>query len=494
MEGQKVDKHSLPHNYILNEKYKLDRVIGEGGFGITYAGICLANQSQVAVKEYFPAQFAARNDGEDTAALHVYKGDKALQFKKGMEYFMHESEILKKYSYLEGMVTVIETLEANNTAYIVMEFVEGITLARYVRENGVFSYDDLVELMSPIIKSLAQIHRQGIIHRDISPENIQIGLDNKFYLLDFGAAKNLGDNSGHNTVIFKQGYAPLEQYTGEGKYGPWTDVYAIAATMCTALTGVNMDDAVSRLQSDSPDAYLDRLGNLEDWQAAALKKALSLSISGRYQNMESFLLALTVPPSMEEQETQMQLIVSPSESEVLSARKKMRITLVVCVVLMIVIAGGAAYIWMQRNGSVSASGDTGTQAVSTAASTSEADATEKTTTRTKTGSEQSAKKSSTKTVTTESTKENTIQPSTEPYTPATTYDQSYSDYTVSPETTTVATTEAATTAAATEAATEKTTAGVTTEGAATTEDKYGFIHAEEPDSEDDDKYDFIGAE
>lgn len=218
-------------------------------------------------------------------------------------HFKHEAEILKQYSYLDGMVTVLDTSEANHTAYIIMEFVEGITLSQYIRENGVFSYNELVQLMTPIMKSLAQIHRQGIIHRDISPENIQIGLDNRFYLLDFGAAKELDNQAPQNTIIFKQGYAPPEQYTGGGKQGPWTDVYALAATMYTALAGEQPIDAVLRMQQDEMETEYSKLSGVTDWQRNALKKGLELKPAERYQNMEIFLADLSVKPRIEEQKT-----------------------------------------------------------------------------------------------------------------------------------------------------------------------------------------------
>ena len=296
-------KRALPDSYILCKRYRIGQEIGEGGFGITYSGTRLSDDRRVAIKEYFPAQYASREDGCADSCLHIFYGEKSVQFQKGLVHFKHEAEILQQYSYLDGMVTVLDTSEANNTAYIIMEFVEGITLSQYVRENGVFSYNELVQLMTPIMKSLAQIHRQGIIHRDISPENIQIGLDNRFYLLDFGAAKELDNQAPQNTIIFKQGYAPPEQYTGGGKQGPWTDVYALAATMYTALAGEQPIDAVLRMQQDEMETEYSKLSGVTDWQRNALKKGLELKPAERYQNMETFLADLSVMPRIEEQKT-----------------------------------------------------------------------------------------------------------------------------------------------------------------------------------------------
>lgn len=351
MEGQKQIKRALTRGQMLVDEYRIDSVIGEGGFGITYSGVRRSDQHRVAIKEYFPSQYASREDAAVDAGLHVFGGDKAVQFEKGLAHFMHEAEILKRYSYLEGMVTVLDTCKANNTAYIVMEYVDGITLAQYIRENGVFAYDELVELVTPIIKSLAQIHRQGVIHRDISPENIQIGLDNSFYLLDFGAAKQLDGQKRQNTVIFKQGYAPPEQYTGDGKQGAWTDVYALASTMYTALCGKTLDDAVHRMQRKDDDAIESDLVMLEDWQRNALKKGLELEPSHRYQNMEAFLLALTVKPSIEERITQVSGTVDTTGEDlgVPAGRKRIYAFVIAGIMAMLIIII-TAIVYKGRNG------------------------------------------------------------------------------------------------------------------------------------------------
>ena len=349
MEEQRIKKRALPESYVLEGKYKIGQVIGEGGFGITYSGTRLSDHLRVAVKEYFPAQCAAREDGYADSELHIFCGEKSLQFEKGLAYFKHEAEILKKYSYLDGMVTVLDTCETNKTAYIVMEFVEGITLAQYIRENGVFSYDELIDLMTPIIKSLAQIHRQGVIHRDISPENIQIGLDDRFYLLDFGAAKKFDQNSPQNTVIFKHGYAPPEQYTGDGRQGPWTDVYALASTIYTALSGEALADAVVRMQAEDEDSCCDKLSGITDWQRDALKKGLALKPSERYQNMEAFLTALAVRPALDEQRTQfVSTVHSPDEPDDKRKRTGLYVALIVCILVIVEIAGMAVVKWLNK--------------------------------------------------------------------------------------------------------------------------------------------------
>ena len=361
MGEQKGLKRALPDGYILCGGYRIGPVIGEGGFGITYSGTRLTDDSRVAIKEYFPAQYATREDGCADSGLHIFYGEKAVQFEKGLAHFNHEAEILKRYSYLEGMVTVLDTFEANHTAYIIMEFVEGITLSQYIRENGIFSYNELVQLMTPIMKSLAQIHRQGIIHRDISPENIQIGLDDHFYLLDFGAAKEVDNQNPQNTIIFKQGYAPPEQYTGGGKQGPWTDVYALAATMYTALAGEQPVDAVLRMQDDKMESECDKLVGLTDWQRKTLKKGLELKPAERYQNMETFLLDLSVMPQIEEQKTR---ISAEDEgyrqsTKAIRAKKWKRYSFVgwiMGVLFLAGLSGAAIHIWGGRTAATAEAG------------------------------------------------------------------------------------------------------------------------------------------
>lgn len=331
MEQQRIETRTLPQAYVLCDRYRIEKVIGEGGFGITYAGIRISDGLRVAIKEYFPAQ-------PEPEAIK----------EKGLQHFLHEAEILQKYSYLEGMVTVIDTCTANQTAYIVMEFVEGITLAQYVRENGTFGYDELLALMTPIMKSLSQIHRQGVIHRDISPENIQIGLDNRFYLLDFGAARQYAKQDSRNTVILKQGYAPPEQYTGKGKQGPWTDVYALAATMYTALAGEPPQDSVERLQHDDMDAYYARLKGMASWQIRALQKGLALNAAARYQNMESLLLALTVAPAIEDRKTRMVAKQPQAGNASLGIHKRYWVAVGLAVVVLGICIGSILYAAMHR--------------------------------------------------------------------------------------------------------------------------------------------------
>lgn len=319
----------LPLGTVLNGRYEIQNVLGEGGFAITY----LAKDGEkggkpVAVKEYFPSYFGARNN-DGSNGLHVFSENKD-RFEKGMRRFLRESKVLGDFQHLDGIASVYDCFRENNTAYIVMEYIEGITLMEYVKDQGVLPYSELVSLLSPIMRALIQIHRQGVIHRDISPDNIIIGLDNRARLIDFGAVGIINDSSREDdygkTVILKTGYAPPEQYVDGGRLGPWTDVYGMAATIYMGITGTAPMDTVERLQlgEEKSDeeiyAFLTNNANgniVEDadknlslhgkgllpWQARAVITGISLSVDKRYSDMSELYDALTTAPSIEKNVT-----------------------------------------------------------------------------------------------------------------------------------------------------------------------------------------------
>ena len=265
----------------LNKRYNIIEKIGSGGFAITYKAEDTFNNIPVAIKEFFPA-------------------DSSLEWEHEKARFVKEAKILREFDYLEGIVSVRDVFENEDTAYLVMDYIEGISLKEYVREYGTFSWDELLSMLSPVMKSLAKIHRRNVIHYDISPDNLMIGMDNRVWLIDFGASNKCASKV-DRTVILKQGYAPLEQYysdgsTFDGKTGPWTDIYALSATMYTALTGEKPGSAVERMQGN--DVRWEIFDSLtEDWQKDALKKGMSLNKSERYASMEEFIEALTYSPS-----------------------------------------------------------------------------------------------------------------------------------------------------------------------------------------------------
>ena len=243
--------HALKPYTILSGKYLVGNVIGEGGFGITYIGFDLNLEMKIAIKEFYPNGFVTR-ESDVTSMVTGYTSNDLQQYQKWKDSFVREARNLAKFSNLPGIVHVRDFFHENNTAYIIMEYVEGQTLNKYLKLREIpLSVDETLEMMEPVIKSLSQVHEAGIIHRDISPDNIMIQSDGDVKLIDFGAAREfeLG-NERSMSVLLKPGYAPEEQYRSRGEQGPWTDVYALCATMYRCITGKKPIESMERMRED----------------------------------------------------------------------------------------------------------------------------------------------------------------------------------------------------------------------------------------------------
>ena len=284
----KRNLHYLRKETRLIGRYTIKSVLGQGGFGITYLGMDELYQRKVAIKEFFPQGIVTRNtEYEDTVTV-TYVEEKA-DYEKGKERFLKEARTMAKFSKNEGIVKVLDFFEINNTAYIVMEYLEGITLKQYIRENQRITLEELVRLLVPLIESLDEIHSQGMIHRDISPDNIMVLPDGRIKLMDFGAARDY-TKFGEKTlsIVLKPGYAPPEQYQTHGIQGPWTDIYALCATMYKCITGENPPDAIERVMDDhlkKISAFgISVLPQIEE----AIIKGMSVAANDRYQNVGDF--------------------------------------------------------------------------------------------------------------------------------------------------------------------------------------------------------------
>ena len=269
-------------------RYTIEGVLGQGGFGITYLGMDELHKKKVAIKEFFPQGIVTRNiEYEDTVTVTLV-GEKE-NYDKGKERFLKEAQTMAMFSKDKGIVKALDFFEINNTAYIVMEYLEGVTLKQYLRENKRIDAEDLVELLVPLIEALDEIHSQGLIHRDISPDNIMVLPDGRIKLMDFGAARDyteFGEKS--LSIVLKPGYAPPEQYQTHGVQGPWTDIYALCATMYKCITGENPPDAIDRLVDD----HLKKISafglTVSPQIEEAIIKGMSVAANDRYQNVGDF--------------------------------------------------------------------------------------------------------------------------------------------------------------------------------------------------------------
>ena len=269
-------------------RYTVEGVLGQGGFGITYLGMDELHKKKVAIKEFFPQGIVTRNiEYEDTVTVTLV-GEKE-NYDKGKERFLKEAQTMAMFSKDKGIVKALDFFEINNTAYIVMEYLEGVTLKQYLRENKRIAAEDLVELLVPLIEALDEIHSQGLIHRDISPDNIMVLPDGRIKLMDFGAARDyteFGEKS--LSIVLKPGYAPPEQYQTHGVQGPWTDIYALCATMYKCITGENPPDAIDHLVDD----HLKKISafgiSVSPQIEKAIIKGMSVAVNDRYQNVGDF--------------------------------------------------------------------------------------------------------------------------------------------------------------------------------------------------------------
>ena len=280
--------HCLRPGTRLIGHYIIYDVLGQGGFGITYMGMDELHRTKVAIKEYFPQGIVTRNVDYGDDVTITYVGQEA-NYLNGKQHFIDEARIMLQFDKNQGIVDVIDFFEVNNTAYIVMEYLDGITLKQYLKEKGRISPEDIQMLMVPLMESLDEIHSQGLIHRDISPDNIMVLSNGDIKLMDFGAARAYTDFGERSlSVVLKPGYAPPEQYQSHGVQGPWTDIYALCATIYKCITGRTPPDAIQRVMDDTLQLPSDFGVILPASMEMALIKGMSISPQQRYQDIKAF--------------------------------------------------------------------------------------------------------------------------------------------------------------------------------------------------------------
>ncbi len=275
---------------ILNGRYIVGNAMGQGGFGITYIGFDMLLNTKVAIKEYFPMGNVIRDNMSGNTVQWTSSQFSDYDWKAGCEKFIAEAQKMAKLNAVAGIVSVHDTFYENGTSYIVMDYVDGITLKNYIKKEGLISHERIVDLFAPLLKSLAKAHKNGLIHRDISPDNIMINEDGELMLLDLGAAKDLNYNSNEFSMpVMKMGFSPAEQYVTKGDIGPWTDVYAMCATIYYCIYGKVPPDSMERLMADELNFPQTSYGKLPDDFVATLAAGLANRKEERIQTMNELL-------------------------------------------------------------------------------------------------------------------------------------------------------------------------------------------------------------
>ena len=271
----------LPCGTVLNGRYVIGKMLGQGGFGISYIAYNLALDTPVCIKEYFPAGAAMRSSSSSRQVL--WSGSEtAEELKQGRESFVKEARKAVKLRDLNHVVKVWDVFYENETAYIAMDYIEGETLKSWLLRRGKpIDEKTCFAMLEPVMLDLQEVHERGIIHRDIKPDNLMMTPSGNLMLLDLGAAKDLsGGSSQSSYMVASQGFSPIEQYTQGGSIGPWTDVYAMCASLYYCVTGKLLPTPMDRMLSDRPD-----LSGFSPDVAAVLKKGLAIKPEERIKSM-----------------------------------------------------------------------------------------------------------------------------------------------------------------------------------------------------------------
>lgn len=302
VEGTPVEEaiHMEPGT-LLHDRYIVGKVLGYGGFGVTYIGWDGKLEQKVAIKEYLPGEFSTRMPGQ--SQITVFNGDRSEQFRDGLKKFVEEAKRLAKFQNEPGIVKIFDSFEENETAYIIMEYLDGITLKQYLEQVGTIPENDAVNMLMPIMESLQAVHAEGMLHRDIAPDNIFLTTTGEVKLIDFGASRYATTSHSRSlTVIIKPGYSPEEQYRSRGDQGAYTDVYAIAATIYRMITGKTPPDAMERrakYENQNKDILTEPhkiTKNISRSHEVAILNAMNVRVEDRTPDLKTFIKELNSDP------------------------------------------------------------------------------------------------------------------------------------------------------------------------------------------------------
>lgn len=296
------ESHQLPLGTVLRQQYMVGKALGQGGFGITYLGWDLNLDIPIAIKEYYPNSIVNR-DATHNPALTGVASNMTELYISTRQRFLREAKVLAKLRNVPNIVQVHNFFEENNTAYIIMEYVKGIDLRRYMNlRGGRLSVEETLTILKPVMQALSRVHEFEIVHRDISPDNIMMMPDGTAKLLDFGAVRNVENADTEKELqqsteaILKHGFAPMEQYQKRGALGPWTDEYAMCATIYYCLTGRVPPDAPQRMMEDVHPAW-EKIPGLTARQIQILEKGMALRAKDRFASISELMQALYAAPT-----------------------------------------------------------------------------------------------------------------------------------------------------------------------------------------------------
>ncbi len=282
--GSKTWSKALAPGTILNKKILIGNILGKGGYGITYIGYDTLLEYPVAVKEFFPDEMVDRAD--DEVSVLVLDEVNKEEYERETEAYLREARVLAEFSKFPGIVSIKDLFYENNTGYLIMEFLDSGNLRKYIDSHGGWlGVKESLELMEPVISILGKLHSAGLIHRDVSPDNIMID-DDAVKLIDFGGSKRLGVSS-QQVFLGKWGFAPLEQMLSKiSEQGPWTDIYGICATLYCMMTGDVPQSSYERNEKDELVDIANYTITIEPGIARAIMKGLSMDAKNRQQSID----------------------------------------------------------------------------------------------------------------------------------------------------------------------------------------------------------------
>lgn len=283
--------NTLPARTMLGKRYFTGKVLGAGGFGITYMAYDMTTAETVAIKEFFPKGYTRRATASTQVSVPVEEHKPV--FQHWLAAFVKEARILSTIKNLHGVVKMRDFFQENATAYIVTDFLDGVPLRTYINNlGGRLKLKDALSVLRPILDSLYVLHEHGVIHKDISPENIMVVKHTSVKLIDFGAASVFNNPVDQPYVVLKTGYSPIELYNDQSQKGPWTDIYQAGATLFNAITGDIPPEAPARAKLDllkKPSYYGVEIPPIIE---GAIMKSLKLNPRERYQTMLPFIQTL----------------------------------------------------------------------------------------------------------------------------------------------------------------------------------------------------------